>query len=217
MTLYRYPAARLLQFVKCPVPGRVKTRLAPALGEEEILVLHRRLALHTAGVLRESRLAPFQLWHDAPASAGNSDFLEAMGADALWRQRGADLGERMHRAFEETLAEPGVDAAVLVGSDCPFLDDRVLNRALAELEAGADAVFGPARDGGYYLVGLSRPRGALFTGIDWGSERVWEQTRQRLGSERLCWRQLQPLQDIDRPEDLALLATFSSTFVGNWL
>jgi len=101
------------------------------------------------------------------------------------------------------LREPD-DRAVVIGVDSPDLPDDTLRLALGAL-ARADAVVGPARDGGYYLIGLSGPRAELFTGVEWGSPRVLEQTRGRARSLGLRLEELRPWWDVDEPADLAAL------------
>jgi rSAM/selenodomain-associated transferase 1 len=115
-------------------------------------------------------------------------------------QRGADLGERLASAFCELLAGPG-DRAVVMGSDCPDLGPAVIGGAFAALDQH-DVALGPTRDGGYYLIGLSRPAPGLFEGVSWGTSHVLSQTLER--AERLGLRVagLAVLDDMDTPEDL---------------
>jgi hypothetical protein len=93
--------------------------------------------------------------------------------------------------------------ARLIGSDCPELRAADLRRAARLLAGGCDAVLGPARDGGYVLIGVRRLTPRLFEGIEWGGSGVYAATAQRLEAARYRWRALRPLGDIDRPEDLA--------------
>jgi hypothetical protein len=96
------------------------------------------------------------------------------------------------------------EAMVLIGSDCPAIDSTVL-RAAAGALASHDAVFAPAEDGGYALVGLSKDAPHLFEGIEWGGTSVMDETRSRLGHSGLRWKELGTLWDVDRPEDYARL------------
>ena len=121
-----------------------------------------------------------------------------------------DLGQRMQAAIAAT---PG--PVLLVGTDCPALTVQHLRTAAAALQGGtgtgtgtgAKAVFIPAEDGGYVLVGLQQPQPGLFQGIDWSTERVMAQTRQRAGALGVALHELAPLWDVDTPDDLARLAT----------
>jgi hypothetical protein len=121
-------------------------------------------------------------------------------------QRGRDLGERMHYALSRSRRP-----ALLIGSDCPALTGRDLRQAWRALCGGCDVVLAPAEDGGYALIGVRRQMN-LFEGVDWGTSRVYEQTRQKLAGYR--WRALRTLWDVDRPEDLERLRAlrFASAF-----
>jgi rSAM/selenodomain-associated transferase 1 len=194
---------RVMVFARAPVPGEVKTRLIPALGEAGAAALHRRLVSHCLRAARDSRLGSVELWC-APGT-GDPFFLECerrFGA-SLHPQGEGDLGARMRRAFESALARSR--RAVLVGSDVPALSPRYLRDADRALAEGEDAVVGPAEDGGYVLIGLSRVDAELIRDIPWGGPDVLAETRRRVAA--LAWRlrELPALWDVDRPEDLARL------------
>jgi len=190
-------------FARAPVPGEVKTRLIPALGEAGAAALHRRLVSHCLRAACDSRLGPVELW----CAPGVDDVFfrecERRLRVSLRSQEGGDLGERMQGAFESALARSR--RAILVGSDVPALSSRYLRDADRALAKGEDAVVGPAEDGGYVLIGLSRVDSRLFGGIPWGSADVLAETRRRVAA--LGWRsqELPALWDVDRPEDLARL------------
>jgi len=122
---------------------------------------------------------------------------------SLHPQAEGDLGARMQRAFESALALS--PRAILVGSDIPALSAQYLRDADRALRRGGDAVIGPAEDGGYVLIGLSRCDAALFRDIPWGGSEVLAETRRRIAA--LGWRvtELPALWDVDRPEDLERL------------
>jgi rSAM/selenodomain-associated transferase 1 len=127
-----------------------------------------------------------------------------LGAGIRYRDQGAgDLGARMLRAFRERLAGEG-SRAVIIGTDCPSLDAATIASAFAALE-DHDLVVGPALDGGYYLVGLQAPQPVLFRDMPWGTARVLSETLERAAAAGLSVARLQPLADVDRPEDLAPL------------
>ena len=191
----------LLQFSREPVPGQVKTRMIPALGEEGACQLHGELTACTCRMLLDSQLAPVEL-----AVAGDCDHslfrqLQASGVSAVWPQQGADLGLRMRHALEASLER--FHKVVLVGSDCPQLDVDYLAAAFAALER-VPVVLGPAEDGGYVLLGVTQVRAQWFEGVSWGSEQVLEQTELRLRESGSAWERLPVRADIDRPEDFAL-------------
>ncbi len=120
-------------------------------------------------------------------------------------QTGQDLGARMDAAIRQTLLKKSVESVILIGTDCPALTERYLDQALLALESGVDVVLGPAEDGGYVLVGMRRPIGAVFEDIPWGTERVMQRTLEALKAKELTYRLLDTLWDVDRPEDLARL------------
>lgn len=188
-------------FAKAPVPGRVKTRMQSQLSARQCAELHGRLLTYTLQRLHELPTVSVVL-----ACGERHAFLEELAERyrvPIALQRGDDLGQRMRHAIETGLQRyPGV---ILVGGDCPFVDGSYLAEAVAALEAGADVVLGPAHDGGYVLVGARRAVPAMFDDVPWGSAEVMAVTRRRLQTAGCQWRELAPLPDIDRPEDLALL------------
>ncbi len=191
---------RLLVFAKAPEPGRAKTRLIPALGAEGAADLQARLVRHTLAGAAQSRASTVLWCHPDPGHR----FFRACAKDfgiVLRAQHGGDLGERMANAFAAVLEE---GPAVLIGTDCPALEPGDLDEAFAALH-DHDAVLGPARDGGYYLLGLRRPDPRLFADIRWGTCHVLAETRERLAQLGWQWQELEVKSDIDRPEDLAHL------------
>jgi rSAM/selenodomain-associated transferase 1 len=186
-------------FAKAPVAGEVKTRLTALLGADGAAGLHAGLVRQALATAVAARLGPVELWC-APDEAHPffRRCADEFGA-RLRTQRGADLGARMHHAFEQR-AGP----LVLIGSDCPALAAEDLRRAAAALSSH-DAVIAPAEDGGYVLVALSRPLAAMFEGVQWGGAAVMSQTRARLAAAGARWTELATLWDVDRPEDYARL------------
>jgi rSAM/selenodomain-associated transferase 1 len=194
---------RVMVFAKAPTPGEAKTRLIPALGAAGAAALHRRLVMHCLRAARESRLGPVELWCAPDASDPFFRECESRLGANLRAQGEGDLGARMQRAFESALARAA--RAILVGSDIPALSARYLRDADQALARGDDAVIGPAEDGGYALIGLSRCDPEVFRDVPWGGPEVLAETRRRLAA--LSWRssELPVLWDVDRPEDLERL------------
>jgi rSAM/selenodomain-associated transferase 1 len=193
------PDSQVLVFAKAPEPGKVKTRLIARLGAEGAAALHARLVERTLAVARKAAIGPVTLWC-APDAA--DPFLLACAGRygaALEVQAPGDLGTRMAGAFEHALA--AAPAAIMVGTDCPALIAAHLQLARDALAQGEDAVFAPAEDGGYVLVGLARFDARVFDGIPWSTGQVMEATRRRLRGMEWRWRELETLWDVDRPAD----------------
>jgi uncharacterized protein len=197
-------------FAKAPVPGLAKTRLIPALGERGAARLQRkltRMALRTADA---ARLGPVTLWC---APSVNHRFFRALrrtsGTSCMAQPEG-DLGHRMDHAFSyHCISGP----LLLIGTDCPSLQPEHLRRAAQALGEGADAVFFPAEDGGYVLVGLRRPVPQLFTGMRWSTCDVMAATRRRAHEHGLHVREFETLWDVDETSDLERLHEFLGKYI----
>ena len=188
----------VLVFARTPVPGKVKTRLIPAIGPERAVNLHRALLWRTVATAVDAAVGPVILCCTPTTDHPHIDALARAFPVALARQDGADLGARMHRALAATAG-----GGLLVGTDCPFLRADDLRTAAQALDGGADAVIGPALDGGYYLIGVRTSVPELFAGVPWGTDRVLARTREHLRDLGWRWHELAPRRDVDRPEDLA--------------
>lgn len=190
---------RVVIFAKAPVPGRVKTRLIPALGEVGAASLARRMLLVT---MAEALAAGFQS-AELCATPAHADpdwkpFLPHPGLLCTDQGEGG-LGERLARAAERVTGAG--ESILLIGTDCPALDRQRLRAAAAAL-ASCDAFIHPAVDGGYALLGLRRSDPSLFEGIAWSSPTVAAETIGRI--EALGWSLSvgETLRDIDVPADL---------------
>ena len=192
---------RLLIFSKYPVSGKAKTRLIPALGAENAAELHRWLAEHTLSVSRTSCIENGYTIAIHYTGGLLEDFRAWLGDDLEYRlQPAGDLGQRMQAAFKSSLAHtPG--CAIGFGTDIPRLTPAIIHQAYANLK-DHDIVIGPAVDGGYYLIGMKSLHPELFANIDWGTDRVYQQTRTKCAYLGLQVAELPELSDIDRPEDL---------------
>jgi rSAM/selenodomain-associated transferase 1 len=197
---YKYPNAVLMIFCKAPVPGQVKTRLMPELTPEQAAELHIELSTKTLQRATQSHLCPVQLWCTPTTDHGFFTASAATYPITLRQQQGTDLGERMHRAFCSALA--GYSHAVLMGCDCPSLTEQDLEQALTALNQENEVVLAPAEDGGYVLIGLNRPRPELFDNMQWGTELVLEQTRNRIERYKFRCHELSEQWDLDTAEDL---------------
>jgi rSAM/selenodomain-associated transferase 1 len=185
-------------FARAPVAGHAKTRLIPRLGADGAAAFQHALIHQALRTALAANLGPVSLWC-APdcAHPAFNDCVERFRV-ALYPQQGADLGARMFDAFSQLCSRGG---ALVIGTDCPALSVGELRAAADALREDNEAVFVPAEDGGYVLVGLRQAVGSLFVDIPWGVDRVMDQTRNRLRSAGLRWRELAPSWDVDRPED----------------
>jgi rSAM/selenodomain-associated transferase 1 len=180
----------LIVFARQPVPGRVKTRLARELGDQAACQVYAellRITLEAASGVDAARYL-----HLPPG-----DVLVSPGFRP-GEQSGRDLGERMHRAFTDAF-RAGHGRVVLTGSDCPYLTPALLTDAFTALSSH-DAVFGPALDGGYYLVGQAAPGKDLFSGIPFSTAEVWALTRKKLEASAIRFSVLPELEDIDEAD-----------------
>ncbi len=196
----RYPDARLVLMARAPVAGEAKTRLIPAIGAEGAALLQRYLVERQVKSSLAGNLAPLSLWGAGECEHAFFLHLQHCYAITFHCQQGADLGARMAYALSVSLLD--ADYAILFGSDIPELDGKVLQQSCLAMEEGADAVVVPAEDGGYALIGLRCVQPELFSDIDWGSDRVMAQTRERMRRLGWHWVELAPLWDLDRPQDL---------------
>jgi len=195
-------ACRVVVMARAPVPGETKRRLIPAIGAERAAALHRAMIRRAVATALESGVGPVELWCTPDTDHEVFRSLRSRTQVELNVQVGTDLGERMHAAIA---ARPG--ATAVIGTDCPSLEPDDLLLTGGTLDRGnVDVVIVPAFDGGYVLIGVARPRPELFAGVDWGTDRVLAQTRERARAARLRLLELAARHDIDRPEDLEVLA-----------
>ncbi|MEW6498769.1 MAG: TIGR04282 family arsenosugar biosynthesis glycosyltransferase [Cyanobacteriota bacterium] len=199
----------LIIFTRYPEPGTTKTRLIPVLGAEGAATLQRQM---TEQKLAEaSKLqAVYPVSVEVHFTGGNEQLMkEWLGSNLIYqRQSEGDIGCRMASAFQASCAA-GMDSVVLIGIDCPDLNDQLLAEAFQALRQH-DLVLGPALDGGYYLIGLRRLIPELFTGIRWSTAEVLQQTLSIAQKLELAVTKLPLLSDVDRPEDLSRLQLLSS-------
>ncbi len=192
------PETAVLVFARAPVAGAVKTRLIPLLGAAGAAALQRRLITQALSVAHAAMPDRLELWC-APDTT--HPFLQTAAQErgaTLCAQQGGDLGERMAHAFTTTLRTAGY--VICIGSDCPALTAQHLHHAAAALRDSHDAVFVPAEDGGYALIGLARDEPRLFDGITWGGAQVMAQTHARQRELGLRRHELETLWDVDRPD-----------------
>jgi uncharacterized protein len=200
----------LIIFSRYPEAGKTKTRMIPALGTEGAAELQRQMTEHTlatAIALRSSRKVAIAIHF---AGGELSLMQEWLGADLNYMpQVAGDLGKKMQSAFDLAFAA-GNQRIVIIGTDCPDLDQTILTKAFNSLQHH-DLVLGVAEDGGYYLIGLNRQIPELFQQIAWGTEQVLNQTSKIAQQLNLQVDYLTTLADVDRPQDLKIWQKYSRT------
>jgi len=189
-------------FTKAPVKGQVKTRLEPALGQDEIVVLYRNLIETRVKGLMDAGFCQLNLW--AASNPGHEFFtaLQSQYPIEVYNQEGADLGGRMDHCVQSGLKTHR--KVIVLGGDCVSVDLDYLAQAIQALDE-SPVVLGPAEDGGYVLVGTCVDKPEIFADVDWGTEQVLAQTVANLKQQQLAYRLLDTRWDLDRPEDLERL------------
>ena len=178
--------------LKAPVAGQVKTRLASQIGEEKALAAYRALVEHLLKSLAGWRRMEI---HYAPATAEDLMIGWLGKKYAYYPQVEGNLGTRLHAASSGAF-DREAEAVVLLGGDCPYVNESLLETASAAL-TDHDVAIGPATDGGYYLLAIKQPAPELFQGINWSTGSVYEETLQLIRSNRLQAKVLPTLEDVD--------------------
>ncbi len=192
---------RLIVLTRFPIPGTTKTRLIPALGPEGASDLHARMVEYTVGAARVLEQKCPGLLEICYAGGEAGALRKWLGPDLRYTPQGSgDLGRRMTEALDRNFGK-GDQRIVLIGTDCPGITAAHLESSFTALR-GHDVVLGPSLDGGYYLIGMRRLNRILFEGISWGSDKVQGETLEKSRAAGLSVKLLNPLQDVDTPDDL---------------
>lgn len=208
-----YPYARLLLFAKAAIPGQVKTRLIPALGATGAATLHQHMLHHTVNMAMAAGICPLDVWCTPDTTSPPFSHYHNSATITLLKQPNTTLGGRMAHAVH--LAMRNAKFVVLIGADCPLLRPELLQTAIARLDSGKDCIIIPADDGGYVLLALRHDCGTIFKNITWGSDNVLTMTQQRIAELGWDCDELEPLWDVDRPDDLNQLQQLP--FASHWL
>lgn len=185
----------LIIFIKNPVLGKVKTRLAKGIGDEAALEVYKELLAITRSVSQEVKASKYLYYAD-----GINDKDDwSIGYFIKRQQVERDLGGRMESAFDEVLQEHG--KVILVGSDCPKITKAIIDDAFEKLNTN-DVVLGPSQDGGYYLIGLRRSCPEIFNNIRWSTDEVLSMTIKVIKDSKFEYALVEELNDIDTIEDL---------------
>ncbi len=186
----------LIIFIKNPALGKVKTRLAKTVGNENALEIYlelSRITRDSTSILKN--IQPYVFY---------SDFIDKNDdwANEIFKKRvqsGEDLGDRMSNAFHEILEQH--QHVCIIGSDCPTLSVDILNQSF-DLLQNHDFVVGPSTDGGYYLLGISSKKYEfLFKNMEWSTENVLSETLQRIAENEKTVALLPALTDVDEERD----------------
>jgi rSAM/selenodomain-associated transferase 1 len=188
----------LVIFARAPQPGQVKTRIAAELGSLEALEIYRTLAAQTIAAARSgTNYCVTVAYSPRDAEGVMRDWLGA--SLSLRPQRDGDLDARMAATIDDEFAR-GAHRVVVIGTDCPGLTSTHIENAFARLEKW-DVVLGPATDGGYYLIGMTRPLPELFEDVPWSSPETLRVTVERARQRELRISLLEELADIDTADD----------------
>jgi rSAM/selenodomain-associated transferase 1 len=186
----------LIIFYRNPELGKVKTRLAKTLGDEKALAIYLKLSSHTRAItenLAIDKVIYYSNFVDTEDAWPNTTFQKKL-------QNGNDLGEKMNNAFVEGFKN-GYKRICVIGTDCFELTGDIIKQAFDHLHTN-DAVIGPAKDGGYYLLSIKNLIPELFTNKTWSSDTVATDTIQNFKDLRVSFAQLQVLTDVDEEKDL---------------
>lgn len=185
----------LIVFAKNFIAGKVKTRLAASIGPERAMSVYKVLFQKTVSVAKNLPCDTSICFSECIP-----DDTSAFRGISVAAQEGIDLGDRMANAFNTAFAA-GYKQVVIIGSDCYDLTSAIVMDAFQTLSS-CDVVIGPARDGGYYLLGMNRLYASLFQHISWSTSAVYQQTISAIERLNLRWSALPILSDIDTVEDL---------------
>ena len=196
---YNQNSCAILIFCKYPIPGQVKTRLGNEIGHDTAAEVYRRMVDHTLKEVStvKGNCTPLIFHAHEQDQANIENWLGRYGECTA--QKGDTLGDRMSNAFE-TCFDSGYNKALVIGTDCPDLTHRHLEDTFQKLEEH-EVVIGPTEDGGYFLLGLTKPRPELFRDMPWSTDQVFSKTRERLTTRNISHHHLESLRDLDFKED----------------
>ena len=193
----------LVVAAKQPERGKVKTRIGSALGDAQAAEVYGCALLDTLSLVLSISDVTHALSYAPATDDARCYFADIAPTFLLMPQRGATLGERLNHTLTRLLTR--LSPIVVIGSDSPDLPAAFITRAFNLLRDGTDVVLGPASDGGYYLIGMKSMQPTLFERIDWSTEAVAQQTRERAEEAELNLVELPQWHDLDTVADLQLL------------
>ena len=184
----------LIIFIKNPELGKAKTRIAKTMGDEKALAIYKELLQHTLDTTLKvdcERHLFYSAHINKEDQWSEDDFIKQLQIEG-------GLGEKIKDAFQRVMKT--ADACLIIGSDCGDMSKDILDQAFSALQKH-DVVLGPTFDGGYYLLGVSKPDLELFEGVAWSTETVYEQTIAKVKAANASYFELPKLHDIDYEED----------------
>lgn len=188
----------LMVFARNPVLGSTKTRLASSVGDKKALEIYKFLLQYTAYIAAEAqcdRRVHYSSYPDYEDMFPNESFAKTV-------QTSGELGSKMYLAFEQAFKE-GYKRVAMIGSDCYELSTHLIDTALDSLQSN-NFVLGPAKDGGYYLLGMNHLEQAIFRNKKWSTSRVYLDTVIDLEVLNYSYAELPILSDIDYVDDLPI-------------
>ncbi len=186
----------LIIFVKNPVEGKVKTRLAATIGNKNALIIYQALLNHTKDLVLKIDAKRY-LFYDQKIEVNDSWKSELF---IKKEQSDGDLGLRMMNAFSEVI-DNEITKTIIIGSDCIELNSEIVEYAFQCLDSN-DVVIGPAEDGGYYLLGMKSLHKNLFIDKSWSTEFLLKETIHTVEKEKLSFKLLPTLSDVDSENNL---------------
>lgn len=197
----------LMIFLKPFIEGKVKTRLAKSIGNKKALEVYKALVYHT---LKEAKKLPdnVKIYYFYSEDPSNSN--KVPGEHKFHIQEGTTLGDKMAAAFDWA-EQQAYSKKIIIGSDCAELSVVNLNEAFSKL-GNHEMVIGPAKDGGYYLIGMKKLYPEIFRGIQWSTNSVYNSTIDKIESNALSYATLEILSDIDDVEDLKGAPSYLNRF-----
>ena len=185
----------IIVFVRKPELGKVKTRLAASLGNEKALEIYKVLLLHTREICEKVNAHKFVYYHE------KIEINDLWDADGFKKrlQTNAGLGEKMMQAFKDVF-DAGYKKVLIIGSDCLQLTDGIIKDAFNQLHEN-EVIIGPAKDGGYYLLGMKNLYPYLFENKTWSTSTVFDETMEDAEHHQLSIAVLPVLTDVDTEAD----------------
>ena len=185
----------LIIFVKNPELGKVKTRLAATVGDEKALEVYKKLLEYTRQVTKNISQDKWVFYSD------RIDYNDLWDNDHYHKdvQSGNDLGRKMLNAFKQCF-DKGYETVCIIGSDMMEIDKLTIQKAFESLKVN-DLVIGPAKDGGYYLLGMNKLHPTLFEGKKWSTGSVLNDTLSNVERQNLSYIKLETMNDIDTESD----------------